>query len=99
MNLKLKMGIGFLLMQCNAGGAPETYAEVVLDSVPAEAVQALLAQPDPIAWLAAIEPKVQQPENVEWFRSLIEAVREMLSDEREQDELVPHVMGQPNIAP
>lgn len=78
-NLQLKMGINFLLMQCEAGGAPETYAEVVLDSVPTDAMQSLLAQPDPIAWLATIDKRVEEPANAEWFRELIASARDLLA--------------------
>lgn len=82
-NLQLKMGINFLLMQCEAGGLPETYAEVVLDSVPADAVQALLSQPNPIEWLATINPRVKEPHISAWFEQLLTEVRELLAGEQD----------------
>lgn len=65
---KLKMGVGFLIGQCKAGGLPETYAEVVLDSVPPETIDQLLKEGDPYAWLLSIVPDVKEHEA--WFKAL-----------------------------
>lgn len=78
-SMKLRMGLMFLVQQCKAGGLPETYAEVVLDSVPAESLAQLMSVADPVAQLAAFAPEVA--DHREWFEKLIGECREMLTDE------------------
>lgn len=80
--LKLKMGLAFLIGQCEGGGHPETYAEVVLDSVPPEAIQQLLTTPDPIAYLTQINPKIGTEPYRAWFTTLLNECREMLKEEQ-----------------
>ncbi len=82
-SMKLKMGIAFLVQQANAGGMPETYAEVVLDSVPAESLTELLKNPDPVLWLASFSPEVLK--HKDWFESLVTACKEMLAEETQPD--------------
>lgn len=84
MNLKLKMGIAWLIGQCDGGGAPDTYAEVVLDSVPAESLQVILSQPDPVAFFISIDPRAANEPYKQWFTDLLAAVRDMLTPETEQ---------------
>lgn len=76
--MQLKAGIGWIISQCNAGGLPETYAEVVIDTIPPESLKQLLAEPDTFAWLANIEPKVREHE--EWFKSLLTEVKNIVTD-------------------
>ena len=81
MSFKLKMGLSFLVQQCKLGGEAGTYAEVVLDSVPADTMSELLKLPDPIAYLANFTPEVAS--HRAWFEALMQECREMLSDETE----------------
>lgn len=80
MNFKLKMGLAFLRGQCDAGGAPETYAEVVLDSVPVESVQMLISSPDPVGYLAQFDPLIKNEPYAAWFNELIDACKDMLQN-------------------
>ena len=75
--MKLKMGLGWLVDQCKAGGFPETYAEVIIDSVPADTLKELLAAPSPLAVLAAVNPAVN--DNAEWFTSLLAECKNILN--------------------
>lgn len=77
--LKLKMGLGFLVMQAQAGNEPETYADVVLDNVPEEDLKKFLASPDPVGYLAGIVPDIAK--HRPWFDKLIAEVRGALKDE------------------
>lgn len=84
-NIKLRMGISFLLQQCDAGGAPETYAEVVLDSVPADAVQTLINSAAPLDYLAGFDVRCKVEPYAAWLTALIVACREMLTPETDEE--------------
>lgn len=85
-SIKLKMGIAFLIQQCEAGGAPETYAEVVLDSVPDDALKGLLASPDPVVFLSQYNADVLK--HKDWFNSLLTEIRSFL-----EEDLTPEAEG------
>jgi hypothetical protein len=79
---QLKMGIAFLVDQAVAGNPFETYAEVAIDFVPAEALDEILAQADPVAWLAVFDHRVG--EHKEWFGKMLDEVKKILNDSTEQ---------------
>lgn len=81
MSIKLRLGLSWMIGQCDGGGAPETYAEVVLDSVPPEAVNALITSPAPLDYLAQFEPRVKTEPYATWFTNLIKACKEMLTED------------------
>lgn len=78
----MKQGIAYLVAQADAGHDPVTYADVVQDNVPEESLRALIAQPDVIAYLAAIDPRViQTDERRKWFTELFNTIKEDLTDD------------------
>jgi hypothetical protein len=79
---QLKMGVAFLVEQAQQGNPHETYAEVAIDFVPAEALDEIIKQPDPVAWLAVFDPRVN--EHKEWFTKMLDEVKKILSDSTEQ---------------
>jgi hypothetical protein len=85
--MKLKMGLNFLVGQCEAGGAPETYAEVVLDSVPEEAVAQFVADvPKALEYLGSLDKRVTA--HTEWFTRLFDTIKEMTAPEPAEPEAV-----------
>lgn len=74
----MKMGLAFLIGQAAADNDPETYADVVLDSVPEESIAEFLKHPQPIEYLAQFDPRVKQ--HAQWFNTLIEAVKTTMTD-------------------
>ncbi len=82
-SLKLKMGLGWLIGQCDGGGAPETYAEVILDSVPEEAITQMVNAPDPLSYLAQFDPRVNTEPYKTWFTNLIAAIKEYTAPENQ----------------
>lgn len=88
-SLKLRMGLAWMIGQCDGGGAPETYAEVVLDSVPVEAVTQLLSSPDPLGYLAQFEPRVNTEPYKTWFTNLIGAIKEFTKPEEGGNHVQP----------
>ncbi len=84
-NLKIKSGLMFLCSMAESGAAPETYAEVVLDNVPADTVQALLTNADPVAFLAGFHAPVEQRR--EWFSAVIAECRAILEENTDEPEL------------
>lgn len=96
--LKLKMGLQFLMMQCEAGNDPLTYANVVLDNVPEESIQALLSNPQPLDWLGQFIPNIKNPPYADWFTKLLAECREMTTEEdADADATAPTLPG--NIPP
>ncbi len=85
MQMKLKMGLAFLVQQCVAGGLPETYAEVVLDSVPEETIDVWTkddaAIQNTVNELSQLDPNVKAHEV--WFIALMKSCREMLTADPE----------------
>ena len=79
MNLRLKMGLAFLIAQAEAGNDATTYADVVLDNVPDEALSALAKSDNWFDELSAVEPKIRQ--HRQWFTDLMNEVREALKDD------------------
>lgn len=75
----MKMGLAFLVTQAAADSDPATYAEVVLDSVPDEAITMFLQNPKPLEYLAQFDPRVMQ--YAQWFTDLIAAVKDAMKDE------------------
>lgn len=84
MNLRLKMGLAFLVAQAEAGNDATTYADVVLDNVPDEALEALAKNENWFDELSAVEPKIRQ--HRQWFVTLMNEVREALKDEETDDD-------------
>jgi hypothetical protein len=72
------MGIQFLVMQAQAGNPVETYAEMIMDNVPGETLDALLKAPDSIVLLKEVNPEVEKYQ--EWFVALLDEVKKMVSD-------------------
>jgi len=95
MSIRLKMGIAWLVGQCDGGGAPETYAEVVIDSVPADALQMILSRPDPVSFFVDYEPRAGQEPYKQWFADLLTAVREMLTPEPDEENQLDKPAGTP----
>lgn len=84
-NFRLKMGLNFLIMQCDSGGLPETYAEVVLDSVPAPDLQTIIDAPNAIDVLAQFDKRIAEPKYREWFGLLIAECRAILTEGGEEN--------------
>lgn len=72
-NIKLKMGLGFLCMQAEADNDPATYAAMVVDNVPPEVLTGFCERPDFVDFLAQYEPKVKQ--FAPWFTELRDGVK------------------------
>lgn len=68
-NMMLKFYLGILVGYAEQDRDTSLYAEVVMDNVPEEKLQELLAMPDPVAHLGAIHPDVLA--HRDWFQSLI----------------------------
>lgn len=80
-NLKLKMGLMFLVNGCEKGGSPESYAEMIIDNVPAEEMRMLLDAPNVLDVLGQTEPKVLL--HREWFGALMAEVKAIMEPEPE----------------
>ena len=74
----LAPGVAFLVMQAEQGNPVETYAEMILDNVPAEALQGMLKAPNPVAVLQEVNENVSKYQ--EWFTELLDQLRVLLSD-------------------
>lgn len=68
-DMMLKFYLGILVGYAEQDRDTSLYAEVVMDNVPEEKLQELLAMPDPVAHLGAIHPGVLA--HRDWFQSLI----------------------------
>jgi hypothetical protein len=79
--MKLKMGISFLISQAKAGNDVATYADMIFDNVPGDALVEILKQADPVQWLINIEPKVS--EYRAWFTLLLDECKNMVQEEPE----------------
>lgn len=73
----MKTGIAYLVAQADAGHDPVTYADVVQDNVPEESLRALIAQPDVVAYLSALDPRVAN--HKDWFVELFNTIKEDLT--------------------
>lgn len=82
MNLKLVSGLSFLCMMAKNGAAHETYAEMVLDNVPPDTLESLMANPDPVAFLGNFHADVLN--HRAWFEAVIAECRTILSDATEE---------------
>lgn len=71
--IKLRMGVAFLVAQAALDSDPETYADVVMDHVPADDLQKFMGNADPISYLAQFDKRVLN--HREWFTELIAAVK------------------------
>lgn len=78
---QLKLGIGYLVIQAQAGNPYETYAEVAIDAVPEQALDEILQNPDPVAWMATFDPRVN--EHKEWFKNMLDEIKKILSSSDE----------------
>lgn len=78
---QLRMGVAFLVSQAAGGHDPETYADVVLDQMPDDEAQRLIAMADPVAFLESVNPDVTKYR--QWFVDLIQAIKESFTDETE----------------
>ncbi len=58
------------------GPVPET-----LDAVPEEAMEEILKNPDPVAWLATFDPRVN--EHKVWFQNMLDEIKKILSSSEE----------------
>lgn len=65
-------------------GNIDIYTDVVLDQVPISMIGMLLEQPDPVAYLAQIEPTVETYRP--WFEALVANIAGVLNDEEEGEE-------------
>jgi hypothetical protein len=74
---QLKLGIGFLLNGCKQGGSAQSYADMVIDNVPIETLDAMMAQPDPYQVLLTAAPEIAPHEA--WFRELLGEVKTILT--------------------
>lgn len=71
--VQLKMGISFLIAQAAGGHDPVAYADVVMDNTPEESLDTLIDLPDPVAYLASIDARVN--EYRAWFDSLFKEIK------------------------
>lgn len=80
-NLKLKMGVNFLIERAVAESPAELYADLILDNVADEILKTYLGEgvDKMVEILAGVDPRVN--EHVEWFRSLGQAVAEAMADD------------------
>ena len=76
MQFMLKTGIKTLLTAAQKGSDPGMYADLILDQLPQEFINQLLAMPDPMAAMSAYEPQITA--HKEWFANLIEHVKGQL---------------------
>jgi hypothetical protein len=76
--MQLKMGIGFLLKQAQAGNPVVTYVDMVLDNVPFDTLVTLMQQADPVALLAQVEPQVTQYKA--WFDEFLKDLKEAMAE-------------------
>ncbi len=81
MNLRLMMGIQFLKNGCAQGGNAESYADMVIDNVPAEAIADVMKLPDPLQYFAQHDATLLQEPYATWFRAVIDECRELLKPE------------------
>ncbi len=71
--LKLRMGISYLVAQAKKQADPQTYADVVLDTVPEDELRVLMQLPDPIAFLSQHNTEVAAYRP--WFTELMKEVK------------------------
>lgn len=67
--------IAYLISRAQRGSDPELYAEFVLDNVPKGMIPQLLANPNVLTELQAVNPAMVH--YLPWFTRLLEAIREM----------------------
>lgn len=78
---RLKMGLSFLVDAAERKLETQTYAEMALDNMSDDDIDALFSQENPVEYFAKIEPRINI--NKEWFNSLINNMRDMLTSEPE----------------
>jgi len=76
----LKKGLGMLKAFSTVGFAPEGYANMVLDQVPEETILEMMAQPDPVGQLAAIDPDLNNEPHKTWFNALLTECKAILQE-------------------
>jgi len=80
---QMRPGIEFLVAQAAAGNPVETYAELIIDNIPPEALQGMIGSPNPVAVMQASCENVSKYQ--EWFTELIDNVKKLLSDIENDD--------------
>jgi hypothetical protein len=80
---QLKFGLDFLVQQAVAGNPFETYAEVAIDAVPQDALDEILNNPDPLAWLATFDVRVN--DHKQWFSNMLDEIKKILSSSDEPE--------------
>jgi hypothetical protein len=73
--------LAFLVTRAQAGNDPAVYAEMLVDVLPEEHLQALMEAPDPLAPMEAIAPAMAQ--HRPWFQAMLDAIREIVQGEGE----------------
>lgn len=79
----LKYALGRVLAWAESGLAPELAADAVLDQVSPALLKDLLATPDPVAFLAQLEPKVS--EHSQWFSDVLAHLKAIVAEESEPE--------------
>ena len=81
--LRLKMGLAFLVNQAESDNDPATYAAVIVDNVPPDDLQKMLAASDWIEQLAKFAPAVAN--HRKWFEDLKVEVKEEIEERAKGD--------------
>jgi len=85
----MQHNIKYLTQKAAQGGDPELYAEWVLDNVPTEIIEGIVAQPNAVEILQRFDPNVGA--HADWFHDVLENVRQILTEDGKeaQSDLTP----------
>lgn len=83
--MQLKMGLAYLVKMATANADPATYAGVIMDNVPPDELNQLLAVPGgPVAALEKIDPAIANFRP--WFEEVVTEIKAILADTAEPDQ-------------
>lgn len=85
MNMRLKLGIGYLVSQAINDAPPDTSAYMILDNVPDDDIQSFVSRPDWLEFLASFDPRVTQ--YAPWFGKLREEIVTILAESSDDENL------------
>lgn len=85
----LKYYISQLLVLAKDTRDPSLYAELIVDQLPDEQLNAIVSRADFIPWLISVNPEISG--YVPWFEELRASIMEILTQAPESDQTIEHV--------